>query len=436
MFPVRCSVVRQLGGDDDPLSKAMKRAGEDLGDAIITAVIKQCAFSLSINIGLMFVPVMGQAIAGLMSVMQMIAGKKYEKDTQEIIAETSQAIKSRGDACTKEVTAVAQMVYEQELPAARVLAMSNQPLDGFLSSVVSSVKKKVQGAFKDAAGSIKKASKNLSDLEDSVKKGAARLEDQAKVLAKNPEAQLKFLTTLSPIGLARLGIKAYGNVVVGAAKALESTNIVGKGDLSTPLSKARAHVDENMYTAQRLTSPISAVQEGTRLTAKHGGEATAKLLEAAGNKGAAEEVRRTSGIVQEGARIATYAATPIGFYNLGSGRETYLAAKAECAKMRAKAFAEIDKQKKEAINKFKSESGRAEMRKTIAKSLRNDPAFIEYMQKIQALEDAEKLEYAKLLSQEQAALSVLAQNVQPTTTSGAGAAVGIAAAVAAAFALS
>jgi hypothetical protein len=443
-FPLRCRVVRRSSlGEEDQLTRVLTKAGEDMSTAIIEAVIKQCAFSLSINIGLMFVPVMGQAIAGLMSVMQMIAGKKYEKDTQQIIEETSQAIKDRAERASREVKQVGEMVYAQELPAARTLAMSNQPLDGFgsfVKSAVSSVGKAISGAASSFDDAVRRVSKSVSDslakAEDDVKKQAAKLEDQAKVIAKNPEAQLKFITTLSPIGLARLGIKYAGNVAVGAAKAIESTNIVGKGDLSKPLSQARENIDENMYTAQRLASPITGAQEGVRLTAKVGGEAAAKALEAAGQKAAAEDLRKHTQEVARYAYQAELAVTPIGFYNLGSGREAYLAAKAECEKMRANAFAAIDKQKSDAIAKFQSPQGRMEMRKSIAKAMRQDPAFIDYMNKIRMLEESEMAEYNKLLAQEQAAFGVLAKNVSPSTTSGAGAAVGIAAAVAAAFALS
>jgi hypothetical protein len=375
--------------------------------------------------------------------MQMIAGKKYEKDTQEIIQETSDAIKDRAERSSAEVQVVAQAVYMQELPAAQTLAMSSQSLDGFGSSLkkaVSNVGRAISNAgsaFDDAVHSgIRSVSNALAKAEDSVKEQAAKLEDQAKVIATNPEAQLKFITSMTPIGLARLGIKYTANVAVSAAKALESTNIIGKGDLSTPLSQARENIDENMYTAQRLANPITGAQEGVRLVAKQGGELVAKALEASGQEAAAEDLRKHSQEVARYAYEMEKAVTPIGFYNLGSGREAYLAAKEACARMRAAAFAEIDAQRIAAIAKFQSPQGRLEMRKSIARYLRQDPAFIAYMEQIRIMEEAERAEYAKLLAQEQAALNVLAQNVSPSTNSGAGAAVGIAAAIAAAFALS
>jgi hypothetical protein len=163
----------------------------------------------------------------------------------------------------------------------------------------------------------------------------------------------------------------------------------------------------------------------------------AKVAEAAGDDAWASDLRKQSAEVQRMAKSVESALTPIGIYNLTTGRETYVAAKEACARMRAQAFAEIDAQCVAAIAKFRSPQGRLEMRKSIARYLRQDPTFLDYMQRIQEMENAERAEYDKLLAQEQASLSVLEKNAQPTTTSGGGgAAIGIAAAVAAAFALS
>lgn len=436
-FPIRCRLVRTMRGlgAEDALSKTLEKSGEDLQKGIIEAVIKQCGVSIGVSIGLMFVPVLGQAIAGLMSVMQMIMGKKYEKDTQEVIERTSQEIKARAERSQEEVKSVAVMVYQQELPAARVLAMSNQPLGdlGFsISRAISSVGhalSKAGSAFDDAVHKFgSEAASQFSKMEDKIKEQASKLEDQAKVLAKNPEAQLKFITTLSPVGLARLGIKYTLTATKAVAKGIESTNIIKEGTLTDPLSKARSEADKVMYDAQRLTSPLTTVQEGARQSAL----LTAEVMKATGNESGAEEARQVAGY----ARQMQTAVTPIGFYNLTSGRESYLAAKAECEKMRANAFAAIDKQKSEAIAQFMSEKGRSEMRKSTAKAMRQDPSFITYMGKIKALEDAERIEYEKLLAQEQAAMHIVAQNVQPSAKSGGtGAVVGLAAAVAAALAL-
>jgi hypothetical protein len=445
-FPVRCRTVRRsaLGeGEDDPLKKVLEKAGQDLSDAIVEAVIKQCAFSLSLNIALMFIPVLGQAIAGLIAVVQLIAGKKYEKDTQKVIKDASDDIKIRAEASSAQVKAAAQEVYLQELPAAQLLAMSAQPLDGLGKSLKKAVSRvgsaisRVGSAFDDAVHSaVRGVSQALAKAEDKVKEEAAKLEDQARVIAKNPEAQLKFITSMSPVGLLRLGIKYTGNIVGSVAKKLEDANIVGEGDLTKPLREAREHIDENLYTAQKLTNPLTSVQEGTRLTAKHGGELLAKVAEAAGDDAWAADLRKQSAEVQRMAKSVEAALIPIGTYNLLTGRETYVAAKEACARMRAQAFAEIDAMRIAAIAKFQSPQGRLEMRKSIARYLRQDPAFLAYMEKIRILEEAERDEYAKLLAQEQASLNVLAQNARPTTNAGAGTFVGIAAAVAAAFTFS
>jgi hypothetical protein len=157
-FPVHCYVVRRsaIGEEADPLKKVLEKAGADLSKSIIEAVVKQVAFSLAISIALMFIPILGQAIAGLMAITQLIAGKKYEKDTKDVIQDASDDIKARAELSAAQIKAAAEEVYTQELPAGREMALSTQSLDGLGSKVKKAVSKvgsaisRVGSAFDDA----------------------------------------------------------------------------------------------------------------------------------------------------------------------------------------------------------------------------------------------------------------------------------------------
>jgi len=362
---------------------------------------------MGVQIALMFVPVIGWAIAGLLSVTQMIVGKHYQREMNKLIADTTANIKERAAAAESRVMEAAQAVYMQELPAGRALAMSSQPLGETI---------------------FERAYHAVVNLPKTVLRAAARLEDQTKIIIKDPKKQLKLLVDISPVGLARLAVNAATGAVLTGAKALESTGMVKEGKLSKPIAETRATVSDVTLSAARLASPFTAVQEGAGLTAKWYGEAAGAALDLVGKDGAAEEARRIGRGVHSGAQEMMTALTPTGSYNLLSGREGYVEAKAACEAMRTKAYASIDAMTRDGIAKVQSEEGRKSMRVSIAKRLREDPIFLQQMEEMRLLEEQEK---AMLNKSEQGLTDIVGP---PSEKPGVGTLVGIAAAAAAAFA--
>jgi hypothetical protein len=401
MFPVRCRVVRALG--EGELEATLKKTSSDLNDAIVTAVVKQAAYSTGIQIALMFAGPLGLAISGLASLVQMIAGKYYQKQMQDVINDTMDAIKNRGTAMEARLTAEGQTVFMQELPAGRALAMSNTPLEGLGENI------------------FERAVRNVSKVPGDVWR-----------VVTSPTKTLKIVGDIYTAG-ARPIAKALLNVPLAVAKRAEYVGVAKEGTLTKPLLTIRETTNDVLTSAGRFLSPISVVQESVGLTAKWGGQAVAAGMKATGNeKGAAEVLRVTEGIHQ-GAQGTMTAFTPAGSYNLISGREGLLAARDACERMRGQAFAQMDKMTSEGIAKLQSPTCREQMRIGIAKALRQDPAFIEQMQRLREIEEQERLAQAAQIASLKQDVASLPPVAAPAS-SGAGTAVGLAAAVAAAIA--
>lgn len=403
MHPLRCTIVRpRVGyvplGSEPGLQTVLEKEQKLLTKAIINAVIKSAAFNTGIQIALMCIPVIGQAIAGLMALMNMILGQVYQNAIKRVIANTMEAIKVRGEQARARVEEVGSQLCREEYPAAMQMAMSSQPLGDFWSRLVKAPDRIVR-----------------------------KVGHQVREIVVDPQKQMKFLTTISsPFGLIRLGVKAAENVVIGGAKLVEDANIVKEGSISEPLKEVRDTVDDVGFSAQKATSPFTTVQESTGLIAKHGTAVVAAAMEATGNEKGAEEVRKIGNQIHGAAQDMMTAATPTGGYNLFSGREGLLAARAACEHMRERAFASIDAEAAEAIVKFKSPEGRQNTRIALAKALRNDPDFMAQVQELRDLEAQQRQpidDYTALLEQE----------AGPPSSSGAGTLLGVAAAGAAAF---
>lgn len=144
MFPVHCYVVNRRGlGTDDPMARQVSLLEKDVKDA----AIKSAALSVGIQVGLMFVPVVGQAISAIISLVQFFTGKRYEKQTQQVIEAASNNIKAAANQARIEVDAAMSQAYEEELPEARLLALSPLPLEG-LGDMWSSARDSLKNAAK------------------------------------------------------------------------------------------------------------------------------------------------------------------------------------------------------------------------------------------------------------------------------------------------
>jgi hypothetical protein len=385
------------------MEATLKRSSEELTDAIVEAVIKQAAFSVGIQIALLFVPVIGWALSGLISLVQMITGKYYQRQMQDVIDDTIAEIKARGDASEKRLTAIGRDVFAQELPAGRALAMSTAPLEGLGENM------------------FERLGRNVGQ--------------KLVMIARAPKKQEKLFTDLATFGLRPM-TKAVLNVPLFAAKRLEVAGVVKQGTLTKPLTKVRETGADMAQSFSRFTNPMTTTQETTGLAAKWGSQAVAAVFNATGNEKAAEEALRIGNKVHAGAQETMAVFTPTGSYNLFTGREGLVTAREQCDAMRASAFAQIDKMTADGVVKIQSPECRAQMRVGIAKALRQDPTFIAQMQQLRDIEEQERaMANAQVMQFRNDVASLPPPTEAPPASSGAGAAVGLAAAVAAALAL-
>ncbi len=410
-FPVPSFVVRRnaLGAD---LQTTMAKSAQNLKTAIIKAVVKQAAAQIGVQLVLTaFVP-LGTAISALMTVAQLVSGKFYERQMNDVIAQTMVDIKKRAAASEKILQNAAEIVYQQELPAARMLAASGQPLGCFYG----------MGELGFGFSDVKKAVKKTANKVSSVAKDAVKDVHQA---LKDPKKQTDYLSIItSPIGASRLALKATENVGIMAARGIESTGAVKKGAISKPLTTVRDKTDDVAKSAQNLTSPITGAQTATKLTAQHTSQAVASVAIQTGHRKVAEEAMREGKVGQMVSKETMTAASPTGAFNLLSGREQLVKAREMCSKMRAKAFADIDKMTKDGLAKMKTQAFHLQVRTDTAKALREDPEFQGMLAEMLARQRAEQ---AALDAQQK----LLEDEVGPIVDKGQGAAtlVGVAAAV-------
>ena len=410
-FPIRCYIV-QRGPFGDDLQTVLAHSSSDLEKTIITAVAKQAAISIAMQISLMCIPIAGQALAGLMSLTQSIVGKYYSKQMTDVIAQTMDDIKTRSLAVQQRVAVAGQAVFIEELPAARDLAMNGQPIDQGLGDIW----QKLSSALSTVAKTVVKAvpkpvTKVLSKFDDSV--------------LQNKMLQTDFISKgiLNPI------VRGVTGAAIAVVKPLENANIINKGTLTDPLSKARTDALNVSQSAGRVLNPLTAIPEDVGLTAKYAGQAVSSVLSATGNASGAAEASRLANDIHQGAQDAISVLTPAGLVNELTGRDTYLAARQSCDDMKNKAFAALDKTASDAIAQLQSPAGRKTIRTQAALAMRADPAFQQQLAELQAL----NAQSQSTLDAQSAQLTAVVG--PPPAKAGAGTLVGLAAAVAAAFAV-
>jgi hypothetical protein len=365
-----------------------------LTDQIVQAVVRQAVVSLSIQITLMCIPVIGWAIAAVMSVLQQITGKIYEAQMKREINNCIGDIQQRGEVVKSRVEAVAIRAANEELPAAQALAVSNDQLNGlgdFWSKLVSPVNK----IIKQVPRIIPNAGRSI------------------RITVQDPKKLTNFVSTLNIVGLARVAVKAAGKVVVFAADRIEDTKLIQEGILSKPITSVMAEVDDVGKSAQRMASPFTVVQESTGLVAKHGSQVVAAGFIATGNEKAAEEVLKVGRALKKGTDSLMPALMPVTFYNLVTGRESVMAAKDACERMRSQAYAALDKTGTDAIAALNAPEGRAKLRIAMAKGMRQDPAFAAGMQE---LRDLQSQQLAPLAAQHAALEQQVGKIATPVVT--------------------
>lgn len=143
MFPVHAKVVtptfrpHSWGLADESVTAAQQ--GKLLEKEIKDAAIRAAAASLALQIGLMFVPIVGWAIGAIIALVQFFTGKHYEQRVKDVIKKTAQDVRDFAAKSNAEVKAVASSVYDQEYSASLALAASGTPLEGIWGTIKSKV---------------------------------------------------------------------------------------------------------------------------------------------------------------------------------------------------------------------------------------------------------------------------------------------------------
>lgn len=178
MFPVRCYLgdvdsdaeaaavqaslqTAALTGPD--FAATMARSAKDLKSAVTQTVIEQAALNMGIQIALMFCGPIGMAAGALLSLTQQILGKVYQKEIQQIMAQTMANIQQRAAIDQQRIVDVANSVYLQELPNGQALAASNQTLSG-LGDVWSSAVKSVGRILSQAPQKVVQAAQSVTKV--------------------------------------------------------------------------------------------------------------------------------------------------------------------------------------------------------------------------------------------------------------------------------
>ncbi len=140
-------------GSDESLKQTTKETGRDLKKAAIASASAQ----MGIAVGIMFiVPPIGTIVGAVYAVVQYFVGSHYSARVKEVITSTVKSIKKKQQEAETAVLAATDAAYAQELPAAQALALSNQPLEGFMSSV--------GHAFRSAGKAIEKSASQVKDV--------------------------------------------------------------------------------------------------------------------------------------------------------------------------------------------------------------------------------------------------------------------------------
>ena len=212
MFPVRCVVIQNqhpasympgFGADVDAV--ASQQAASLVYD-IKKAAITAAGVSIGIQIGLLFVPVFGQALSAIMALVQYFTGKHYTQSTKDLIESTKADITAYTAKAEDRVNAAADAIYSQEYPAAAALAASGQSLGDIWSRINQNIlapigqvlKKTPQLLTKAAITPVLETGRLIARTTGNQKIAAvtAKLATQAKVIEQHadPYDQLNVIT--------------------------------------------------------------------------------------------------------------------------------------------------------------------------------------------------------------------------------------------------
>jgi len=132
-FPLRATVVTPTflpshRGLAEELTVTQR--GKILEKDVKEVAIKAAAASMALQIGLMFVPVVGWALGAVIALVQFFTSKHYEQKVKDILNRTKKDIQDKASSANVEVSMAASRVYDEEYKSAVALAASGTPLEG------------------------------------------------------------------------------------------------------------------------------------------------------------------------------------------------------------------------------------------------------------------------------------------------------------------
>lgn len=151
MFPVRAHVTTPtfhprhwgMGAEELTLDQKIEQKTDQMKKDIKETAIKAAAAQMSLQIGLMFIPVIGWAIGALVALAQFFIGKHYERKMKGVIEDGMNDIKVFAVRANEQVTQTASRIYDEEYPNAIRLAVSPDPINGLGESFWGKLEDKV-----------------------------------------------------------------------------------------------------------------------------------------------------------------------------------------------------------------------------------------------------------------------------------------------------
>ncbi len=134
---------------DKNLTEQQRRFKKDM----IQAVAKVTAVQVGISVALLFIPVLGWALAALNALVGLIVGDIMKKRLKKVMDRLKTDIQGYQQHAQQEVHAYEEQVTQEVWPDAAALAASGEPLDG-LGDFWSSAKDAISKAAKDTVRAV------------------------------------------------------------------------------------------------------------------------------------------------------------------------------------------------------------------------------------------------------------------------------------------
>ena len=202
---------------EDPVAQRLKAVMQQ-------AALKTAAAQMGIAISLNAIPIVGQALSALFSVVTFFTGRQNKKALEAAQAEAKRDIEQHVAQRQREVEEKKQQVADDETPAALALARSGAPLappasglDGELDGWFSDAVDKVKTTVKKVGREIKVAAKTVTGAQ-----GVTDFKEEMGKVVNRSKQQVDLQTNLIK---AKVGTREFhDNVRTALAQELRATD--------------------------------------------------------------------------------------------------------------------------------------------------------------------------------------------------------------------